>query len=54
MYNYIEYKVPIVLMGFGLASENFHAPNEHFHLENFDKGLRVLGDYLIEVANLNI
>jgi len=47
-------QVPIVLMGFGLASENFHAPNEHFHLENFDKGLRVLGDYLIEVANLDI
>lgn len=47
-------QVPIVLMGFGLASENFHAPNEHFHLENFDKGLRVLGDYLHEVANLNL
>lgn len=47
-------QVPIVLMGFGLASENFHAPNEHFHLDNFDKGLRVLGDYLIEVANLTI
>lgn len=44
--------LPVVLMGFGLNSENFHAPNEHFHLENFDKGLRVLGDYLHEVANL--
>lgn len=43
---------PVVLMGFGLSSENFHAPNEHFHLENFDKGLRVLGDYLYEVATL--
>ena len=45
-------KLPIVLMGFGLSSENFHAPNEHFHLENFDKGLRVLGDYLYEVSEL--
>ena len=45
-------KLPVVLMGFGLSSENFHAPNEHFHLENFDKGLRVLGDYLYEVAKL--
>lgn len=45
-------KLPVVLMGFGLSSENFHAPNEHFHLENFDKGLRVLGDYLYEVADL--
>ena len=45
--------LPVVLMGFGLSSENFHAPNEHFHLENFDKGLRVLSDYLIEIANLH-
>lgn len=45
-------KLPVVLMGFGLNSENFHAPNEHFHLENFDKGLRVLGDYLVEVSSL--
>ena len=46
--------LPVVLMGFGLTSENFHAPNEHFHLENFDKGLRVLGDYLYEVATLQL
>lgn len=42
--------LPVVLMGFGLSSENFHAPNEHFHLENFDKGLRVIGDYFHEIA----
>lgn len=46
--------VPVVLMGFGLSTENFHAPNEHFHLENFDKGLRVLCDYLCEVANIKL
>ncbi|MDN7244842.1 dipeptidase [Planococcus shenhongbingii] len=44
--------LPVVLMGFGLSSENFHAPNEHFHLENFDKGLRVISDYLFEAADL--
>ncbi|MEK4228201.1 dipeptidase [Solibacillus sp. FSL H8-0538] len=44
--------LPVVLMGFGLTSENFHAPNEHFHLENFDNGLRVLGDYMYEIAAL--
>ncbi|MGI2327820.1 dipeptidase [Planococcus sp. YIM B11945] len=44
--------LPVVLMGFGLASENFHAPNEHFHLENFDKGLRVISDYLFEASQL--
>ncbi len=47
-------QLPVVLMGFGLSSENFHAPNEHFHLENFDKGLRVLGDYLYEVSTLSL
>lgn len=44
---------PVVLMGFGLASENFHAPNEHFHLENFDQGLRVIGDYYHEIAQFS-
>ncbi|MER2089043.1 MAG: dipeptidase [Sporosarcina sp.] len=43
-------ELPVVLMGFGLASENFHAPNEHFHLENFDQGMRVIGDYYYEIA----
>ena len=47
-------ELPVVLMGFGLDTENFHAPNEHFHLENFDQGLRVIGDYYHQVANLTI
>jgi len=46
--------LPVVLMGFGLSSENFHAPNEHFHLENFDNGLRVLTDYLYEISSLTL
>ena len=33
---------PIVMMGFSLEEENFHAPDEHFHLENFDAGMRAL------------
>lgn len=37
--------LPVVMMGFGLPDENFHAPNEHFSLENFDKGLTTLTDY---------
>ncbi|MDQ0189705.1 dipeptidase [Alicyclobacillus cycloheptanicus] len=37
--------LPAVLIGFGLDTENFHAPNEHFHLDNFDKGLRTLCYY---------
>ncbi len=35
-------KIPVVLMGFSLPEENFHAPNEYFSLDNFDKGLRAL------------
>lgn len=46
--------IPVVLMGFGLDTENFHAPNEHFHLANFDKGLLVLTDFLCEVSNLQL
>ncbi|WP_442865140.1 dipeptidase [Alkalihalobacillus sp. CinArs1] len=37
---------PVVLMGFGLPSENLHAPNEHFHLENFTKGIETVVAYL--------
>lgn len=44
--------IPVVLMGFGLPEENFHAPNEHFHLENFDKGLRTICHYLYEITDV--
>lgn len=37
---------PSVMMGFGLPDENLHAPNEHFNLENFDKGLLTIVEYL--------
>lgn len=37
---------PAVMMGFGLPDENLHAPNEHFNLENFDKGLLTIVQYL--------
>lgn len=42
---------PVVLMGFGLPDENFHAPNEHFHLENFDKGMQTLCYYWYELEH---
>jgi len=29
---------PVVMMDFGLPGENLHAPNEHFHLDQFDRG----------------
>ena len=46
-------ELPVVLMGFGLDTENFHAPNEHFHLDNFDMGLRVISDYYFEIATFS-
>ncbi|CCQ94881.1 conserved hypothetical protein [[Clostridium] ultunense Esp] len=42
-------KLPVILMGFGLPNENFHAPNEFFTLENFDKGLDTLAYYWQEL-----
>lgn len=39
----------VVLMGFGLPDENLHAPNEHFNLENFDKGLLTIVEYLNQI-----
>ncbi|MEG8945815.1 dipeptidase [Rosettibacter firmus] len=32
-------KAPAVLMGLGLDTDNIHSPNEHFHIENFEKGI---------------
>jgi len=44
--------LPVVMMGFGLPEENFHAPNEHFHLENFDTGLLTISYFLQEIEKL--
>ncbi len=36
---------PCVLMGFGLEDECVHAPDEHFHLQNFDLGMKALARF---------
>ncbi|MFD0697293.1 dipeptidase [Paenibacillus sp. GCM10027628] len=41
---------PVVLLGFGLPGENLHAPNEHFHLENWDKGLETISRFWLKLA----
>jgi acetylornithine deacetylase/succinyl-diaminopimelate desuccinylase-like protein len=43
-------KAPVVLMGFGLATENLHSPNEHFDLNNFYKGIRCSAIFMEEFA----
>jgi acetylornithine deacetylase/succinyl-diaminopimelate desuccinylase-like protein len=33
--------LPGILLGFGLNDENLHAPDEHFRIENFYKGIEL-------------
>ncbi len=42
-----------ILMGLGLNSDSIHSPNEHFHLKDFERGMKtsarffeLLGDYV--------
>lgn len=42
-------KAPIVLMGFGLPTDQVHSPNENFKLKNFDKGLLTICHYWFEL-----
>ncbi|USG65064.1 dipeptidase [Brevibacillus ruminantium] len=44
--------LPIVLLGFGLPDENCHAPNEHFHLQNFETGLQTICCYYKEISTI--
>jgi len=40
-----ELRAPVVLMGFGLADDHIHAPDESFDLGNYDRGMRALAAY---------
>lgn len=42
--------VPIVLLGFGLADDRTHAPDEKFHLPNFYRGMEIVIALLEELA----
>jgi acetylornithine deacetylase/succinyl-diaminopimelate desuccinylase-like protein len=39
------FKVPCVLMGFGLPDENAHAPDEHIALENYFGGIKAIAHF---------
>lgn len=43
---------PVVMLGFGLPGENLHAPDEHFHLDNFDKGLLTICRYWEKIGRI--
>jgi acetylornithine deacetylase/succinyl-diaminopimelate desuccinylase-like protein len=42
---------PSVMMGFGLPDDNIHAPNEKFHLKNFELGIESLIRFLEEAGS---
>ena len=42
-------KSPVLLLGYGLSTDNIHSPNEKFHLQNFWNGARTTA-ILMEVA----
>ncbi|MFC2085563.1 dipeptidase, partial [Bacteroidota bacterium] len=43
-------KAPVVLMGLGLDTDNIHAPNEHFLISNFERGILSSVYFLDEFA----
>jgi acetylornithine deacetylase/succinyl-diaminopimelate desuccinylase-like protein len=46
------FKVPCVLLGFGLPDENAHAPDEHLSLENYYGGIRAIAHLYEDLAAL--
>jgi acetylornithine deacetylase/succinyl-diaminopimelate desuccinylase-like protein len=42
--------LPSVMMGFGLPDDNLHAPNEKFHVKNFELGIESLIRFLEEAG----
>ncbi|MFO7168277.1 MAG: dipeptidase, partial [Chloroflexota bacterium] len=45
-------RVPVVMMGYGLDSDGLHAPNEHYHIAMFERGIETAIVYLEELARL--
>ena len=49
---YYTFKVPCLLLGFGLPDENAHAPDEHIALENYFGGIKAVANFYQGLANL--
>ncbi|MGJ3239694.1 MAG: dipeptidase, partial [Anaerolineae bacterium] len=45
--------LPVIMMGFGLDSDNLHGPNEHFSIAMFHKGIDTSIHFMRAVANLS-
>lgn len=46
------FKVPCVLVGFGLPDENAHAPDEHIWLENYFAGIKSMAIFYSSLAQI--
>lgn len=46
-------KVPCIMVGWGLPDDNLHAPNEHFLLENYFKGIETMVDFFTKLPSLD-
>jgi len=44
---------PVILMGLGLDTDDIHSPNEHFHLNNFYRGIISSVLFFNEIKNFN-
>jgi acetylornithine deacetylase/succinyl-diaminopimelate desuccinylase-like protein len=40
-----------LLLGFGLPTDGAHAPNEHFDVENLDRGIRTMVEFFTKATN---
>jgi len=47
---YDTFKVPCVLIGFGLPDENAHAPDEHIYLENYFSGIKAIAHFYADLG----
>jgi acetylornithine deacetylase/succinyl-diaminopimelate desuccinylase-like protein len=45
------FKVPCVLIGFGLPDENAHAPDEHLALENYFGGIKAIAHFYADLGS---
>jgi acetylornithine deacetylase/succinyl-diaminopimelate desuccinylase-like protein len=45
-------QIPVVMMGYGLDSDGLHAPNEHYSIEMFERGIETAIVYMEELAQL--
>jgi acetylornithine deacetylase/succinyl-diaminopimelate desuccinylase-like protein len=46
------FKVPCILLGFGLPDENAHAPDEHIALENYFGGIKPVAQFYEGLGSL--